>query len=129
MTDAASSFATLPEPPYYVVIFSSQRRPGDDGYGAMAERMVDLAARQPGYLGMESVRGADGFGITNSFWKDEDSIRAWNATSTISTLRIPVGAGGMSAMTSASPASSAPIPSQRGWIDRFRSLSIVASEF
>lgn len=77
MTDAASPFATLPEPPYYVVIFSSQRRPGDDGYGVMAERMVDLAARQPGYLGMESVRGADGFGITNSFWKDEDSIRAW----------------------------------------------------
>lgn len=77
MTANPSPFATLPEPPYFVVIFSSQRRPGDDGYGVMAERMVELAARQPGYLGVESVRGADGFGITNSFWKDEESIRAW----------------------------------------------------
>jgi heme-degrading monooxygenase HmoA len=77
MSDTPSPFASLPQPPYFVVIFSSQRRAGDDGYGAMAETMVELAARQPGYLGVESVRGADGFGITNSFWKDEDSIRAW----------------------------------------------------
>ena len=43
----------------------------------MAEKMAELAAQQPGYLGVESARGADGFGITNSFWADEDSIRAW----------------------------------------------------
>ncbi|MGJ4748930.1 antibiotic biosynthesis monooxygenase family protein, partial [Leptospira sp. SA-E8] len=55
-------FASLPEPPYYAVIFSSRRTPGDAGYGDMAERIVALAAQQPGYLGMESVRGADGFG-------------------------------------------------------------------
>jgi heme-degrading monooxygenase HmoA len=77
MTDTPSPFADLPGPPYFVVIFSSQRRPGDDGYDAIAERMAELAARQPGYLGVESVRSADGFGITNSYWKDEDSIRAW----------------------------------------------------
>ncbi|MCV3765329.1 antibiotic biosynthesis monooxygenase family protein [Rhizobium sp. TRM95796] len=77
MAETSSPFAALPEPPYFVVIFSSLRRHGDDGYAAMAEHMVELAARQPGYLGVESVRGADGFGVTNSFWKDEDSIRAW----------------------------------------------------
>lgn len=71
------SFADLPAPPYYVVTFSSRRTPGDNGYGEMADRMAELAARQPGYLGVESARDADGFGITNSFWKDEDSIRAW----------------------------------------------------
>lgn len=75
----ASSSLTLPAPPYYVVCFSSQRKPGDDGYGAMADAMVDLAQKQPGFLGLESVRGTDGFGITNSFWKDEESIRAWKA--------------------------------------------------
>jgi heme-degrading monooxygenase HmoA len=73
------SFATLPTPPYYVVTFASQRREGDHGYGAMAEEMVVLAARQPGYLGVESARGADGFGITNSYWADEASIKAWKA--------------------------------------------------
>lgn len=70
---------TLPKPPYYVVTFSSQRREGDHGYGAMADAMVALAERQPGYLGHESARGADGFGITNSFWTDEASIKAWKA--------------------------------------------------
>jgi heme-degrading monooxygenase HmoA len=71
------TFATLPEPPYYVVTFSSLRTEGDQGYGDMAERMAEVAAQQPGYLGVESARGPDGFGITNSFWADEDSIRAW----------------------------------------------------
>lgn len=72
-------FAALPAPPYYVVTFSSRRTEGDKGYGAMADRMVELAAAQPGFLGVESARGADGFGITNSYWRDEDSIRAWKA--------------------------------------------------
>lgn len=72
-----SWFATTPEPPYYAVIFSSLRKGGDAGYGKTAERMMELAAQQPGYLGVESVRGADGFGITVSYWRDEESIRAW----------------------------------------------------
>ena len=63
------SFAKLPAPPYYVVCFSSTRTDGDHGYGAMADEMVRLAALQPGYLGVESARGADGFGITNSYWE------------------------------------------------------------
>ena len=33
----AEGFAHTPEPPYYAVIFSSQRTPGDHGYAAMAE--------------------------------------------------------------------------------------------
>jgi heme-degrading monooxygenase HmoA len=72
-------FATLPPPPYYAVIFSAQRTPGDRGYAAMADRMVELAREQPGFLGLETVRGEDGFGITVSYWKDEPSIRAWKA--------------------------------------------------
>lgn len=69
--------AATPEPPYVAVIFSSQRAEGDDGYAAMSERMVALAAEQPGFLGVESARGADGFGLTVSYWKDEASARAW----------------------------------------------------
>ncbi|MGX5730439.1 antibiotic biosynthesis monooxygenase family protein [Pseudoxanthomonas beigongshangi] len=75
---AGNGFARLPKPPYYAVIFSSQRNGQDDaGYGAMAQRMVELAAQQPGFLGMESTRGADGFGITVAYWDSEDAIRAW----------------------------------------------------
>ncbi|MBP7451946.1 MAG: antibiotic biosynthesis monooxygenase [Ottowia sp.] len=70
-------FAPTPEPPYYAVIFTSTRTPGDAGYDAMATRMAELAAQQPGYLGAESVRNAAGEGITVSYWRDEASIVAW----------------------------------------------------
>jgi heme-degrading monooxygenase HmoA len=47
----------------------------------MADRMVTLASRMPGFLGLESVRGANGFGITISYWESEEAIRDWNAHS------------------------------------------------
>lgn len=74
-------FARTPAPPYYSVIFTSQRRAADTlaGYDAMAERMVELAAQQPGYLGIESARNADGFGITVSYWASLEAISAWKA--------------------------------------------------
>ena len=71
-------FAQLPSPPYYAVIFSSQRNGENDlGYGQAAQRMVELAAQQPGFLGVESARGDDGYGITVSYWADEAAIAAW----------------------------------------------------
>lgn len=66
-----------PQPPYYAVIFTSQRHEGDDGYGEMAERMVALARLQPGFLGVDSTRDGDGFGITVSYWDSLDSIKDW----------------------------------------------------
>ena len=72
-----SNPASTPAPPYYAVIFSSQRTEGDNGYGATAERMAELAQQQPGFLGMESTRGADGFGITAAYFDTEENIRAW----------------------------------------------------
>ena len=73
-----TGFAQLPEPPYYAVIFSSLRNGDDDaGYAAAADRMLELAAQQPGYLGAESTRGSDGFGITVSYWASESAIAAW----------------------------------------------------
>ncbi|PKP83915.1 MAG: hypothetical protein CVT80_11140 [Alphaproteobacteria bacterium HGW-Alphaproteobacteria-2] len=71
--------ASLPEPPYYAVIFTSRRRGADAGYDAMADEMARLAAIQPGYLGHESARDAAGFGITVSYWRDAAAIRAWKA--------------------------------------------------
>lgn len=68
------------EPPYYAVIFTSVRTEMDaDEYNRMAERMMTLAAKQPGYLGIDTARGEDGLGITVSYWRDEASIAAWKA--------------------------------------------------
>ena len=72
-----SAFSKTPTPPYWAVIFSSLRTAGDHGYDRMAERMVELASRQPGFLGAESARGADGFGITVSYWASVEAIADW----------------------------------------------------
>lgn len=62
------------------VIFVSQRKDSDaQGYAAAAEAMEALAAQQPGYRGVDSARGADGLGITISWWANEASARAWRA--------------------------------------------------
>ena len=74
---APGELARTPEPPYYAVIFTSRRTEGDRGYGTMAEKMAALAAQQPGYLGIETCRDAEGFGITVSYWRSEEDIRAW----------------------------------------------------
>lgn len=69
--------AATPQPPYWAVIFTSLRTEVDEGYDAMSQAMVELAARQPGFLGVESAR--DGLGVTVSYWTDLDSIAAWKA--------------------------------------------------
>jgi len=75
----SDGFARTPASAYYAVIFTSRRSGVDEGYGAVADRMVLLASRQKGFLGIESVRGADGLGITVSYWASLDDITAWRA--------------------------------------------------
>jgi heme-degrading monooxygenase HmoA len=70
-------FAPRPEPPYYAVIFTAQRTDVDAGYGETADRMVELASQQPGFLGVESTRDATGLGITVSYWRTLEDIAAW----------------------------------------------------
>jgi heme-degrading monooxygenase HmoA len=71
--------ARTPEPPYYAVIFTSTRTDVDDGYGAMSDKMVEMASGQPGFLGVESARGTDGLGITVSYWESEEAIVNWRS--------------------------------------------------
>lgn len=72
--------AGLPPAGAVAVIFVAQRTAADEaGYSAAAAAMDALAARQPGYLGIDSARGADGLGITVSYWADEASALAWRA--------------------------------------------------
>ncbi|WP_139997038.1 antibiotic biosynthesis monooxygenase family protein [Paenibacillus paridis] len=71
-----SGIANTPKPPYYAVIFASQRTEGDRGYGQMADKMVELASRQAGYLGIESARDEQ-LGITVSYWASLEAIKNW----------------------------------------------------
>jgi heme-degrading monooxygenase HmoA len=45
----------------------------------MAAAMVELAARQAGFLGIESAR--EGLGITVSYWESLEAISAWKQVS------------------------------------------------
>ena len=72
-----SKVVKIPDRQYYAVIFTSVRTDGDDGYKRMADEMVELVSKQPGFLGAERVRDARGFGITGSYWESLDAIRQW----------------------------------------------------
>lgn len=70
----------LPPGGAVAVIFIALRTDEDDaGYAAAAARMEALAVEQPGYLGVDSARGADGLGVTVSYWADAASAKAWKA--------------------------------------------------
>jgi heme-degrading monooxygenase HmoA len=80
----AAGFAPRFHAPYYAVIFTSRRRSmgaisADDGYAGAAARMAELAALQPGFIGVESARDGDGLGITVSYWETLADIAAWRA--------------------------------------------------
>lgn len=72
-------------PPYYAVIFTSERTKGDNGYEEMSEKMVQLAQLQEGFLGVESAR--EEIGITVSYWKDLEAIKRWREHSEHSIAR------------------------------------------
>ena len=75
----ATTIAATPRPPYYAVIFTSLRTAVDGGYGDTAHRMIELAAEQPGFLGVESAR--EELGITVSYWDSLEAIAAWKRNS------------------------------------------------
>ena len=78
MNQAEARIAQTPPPPYCAVIFTAQRAE-DDGaaYEKTAARMRELAAKQEGFLGMESARDPDGFGMTVSYWRNRECARRW----------------------------------------------------
>jgi len=74
-----SAPATTPQPPYYAVIFTSVRTDGDNGYGETGKQMLELASRQPGFLGFESARQE--IGISVSYWSSLEAIKDWKENS------------------------------------------------
>jgi len=66
------------KPPYYVCVFSSQHSDSVEGYAQLAQQIDRLAKEQEGYLGIDSTRNdMNGFGITVSYWRTDQSMRAW----------------------------------------------------
>ena len=80
--DQHKRIAEIRREPHYAVVFTSIRQE-DSGvdYAVAAERMLELAAMQDGFLGVESARDDQGLGITVSYWRDLESIKAWHSVS------------------------------------------------
>lgn len=79
--------ARTPEPPYYSVVFTSVREEGDHGYSEMAKEMAELVRSQPGFLGSDECRGADGLGITVAYFDTEENVKAWRANASHTVAR------------------------------------------
>lgn len=69
--------ANTPSPPYYAVIFVSKLNESSIGYTDMADKMVQLASNQTGFLGFESAR--EDVGIAVSYWSDLEAVKKWKA--------------------------------------------------
>ncbi|MGZ3783856.1 MAG: antibiotic biosynthesis monooxygenase family protein [Bdellovibrio sp.] len=72
-----SRLTEISQPHYYAVIFTSIRAQENSEYDLMAQKMSELVRNQNGFIGMESARNRNGFGITISFWDNLDSILQW----------------------------------------------------
>lgn len=68
--------ALLNDKSYYAVIFTSIQSEVNKDYEKMAELMISLAKKQPGFLGVGSAL-SNGIGITVAYWETEESIRNW----------------------------------------------------
>jgi len=67
-----------PQTPYYAVVFTSRRTSQEEGsYTAMAAEMIELARKQPGFLGVDHAREA--VGITVSYWESLENIADWKS--------------------------------------------------
>ena len=67
----------LPDPPYFVVIFSARLAGEIEGYAEISAALAQLVSEQPGYLGHQSVTSPDGREITLSYWQSEAAIQGW----------------------------------------------------
>ena len=66
----------------WTVSFANGRPVGDsgssnDGYAETGDEMTMLAAQQPGFIGVDSVRDSDGVGITVSRWSSIAAMVSW----------------------------------------------------
>jgi len=67
---------TAPAPPYYAVIFISEKNEDLNGYEEMDKQTMDMALSLNGCLGYSSVPGT-----FISYWDSMESINSWRQNS------------------------------------------------
>ncbi|MEU5086979.1 antibiotic biosynthesis monooxygenase [Streptomyces sp. NPDC021356] len=69
----------VPEPPYYVAVFTSVRTQDQSGYRETNARMEELVKEIPGYLGMDHAQTPGGLGITVGYFRDAEALTKWRS--------------------------------------------------
>lgn len=67
---------SAPEPPFWAVLFISQKSADLAGYHEMDEEMLATAQKQEGFLGY-AFAGSAAKSVFVSFWRNEQSIAQW----------------------------------------------------
>lgn len=68
-------------PPYYAAIIENEPHASMDEPLNASDRMVTMAVRRPGFLGLETARSADGRPLTVCYWRDMSDIDGWRTDS------------------------------------------------
>ena len=69
--------ASTPKPPYVCAIFTSIRTNIEEGYEKMDALTFKEIENIEGYLGCESFRNKNGFGVNVSYWKNLQALKIW----------------------------------------------------
>ncbi len=77
----SNAIANAPVGSYAVIFTNKLKAKNAPKYYEMAEKMLDLAKTQDGFLGVESARDTNLQGITVSYWRDELAIKNWKNNS------------------------------------------------
>ena len=64
-------------PPYYAAIIENQPHSDIDEPFNATDRMVTMAVRRPGFLGLETARSTDGRPLTVCYWRDMADVEGW----------------------------------------------------
>ncbi len=75
-----SKVVDAPEPPYYAVIAPAELADDTRGYFEMAESLIELARKQPGFIGIEGGY-MKGFSLAVSYWESLEAIQNWSRNS------------------------------------------------
>lgn len=74
-----ASLADNLEPPYYAAIIENQLETDEPEAISAADKLVTLAVRRPGFLGLETARSQDGRPLTIAYWRDMSDVEGWTS--------------------------------------------------
>jgi hypothetical protein len=76
-----ASLADNLKPPYYAAIIENEPHASVDEPANTGDKLVTMAVRRPGFLGLETTRKGDGRPVTVAYWRELSDVEAWQSES------------------------------------------------